>query len=90
MEPISPQVRLNPRQSWILDSLSVELGFRILISVNMKHFCACVCVWGGGGGGGGGSGKWEGEVRSDLLSLSLKPKEGLILEACLYGLSQPG
>ena len=68
----------------------MELGFRILISVNMKHFR--VCVWGGGGGGRGegGSGKWEGEVRSDLLSLSLKPKEGLILEACLYGLSQPG
>ena len=92
MEPISPQVRLNPRQSWILDSLSVELGFRILISVNMKHFCPCVCGGGGGGGGRGEgrSGKWEGEVRSDLLSLSLKPKEGLILEACLYGLSQPG
>ena len=87
MEPISPQVRLNPRQSWILDSLSVELGFRILISVNMNHFCACVCV---GGRGEGEGGKWEGEVRSDLLSLSLKPKEGLILEACLYGLSQPG
>ena len=48
-------------------------------------------MWEGGGGRGeGGSGKWEGEVRSDLLSLSLKPKEGLILEACLYGLSQPG
>ena len=63
MEPISPQVRLNPRQSWILDSLSVELGFRILISVNMKHFCACVCVCvcgrgrGGGGRGEVGSGK---------------------------------
>ena len=50
----------------------------------------CVCGEGEGGGGGAGSGKWEGEVRSDLLSLSLKPKEGLILEACLYGLSQPG
>ena len=63
MEPISPQVRLNPRKSWILDSLSVELGFRILISVNMKHFCACVCVCvcgrgrGGGGRGEVGSGK---------------------------------
>ena len=54
MEPISPQVRLNPRQSWILDSLSVELGFRILISVNMKHFCARVCEGGGGGDGGRG------------------------------------
>jgi len=58
--PISPQVRLNPRQSWILNSLSVELGFRILISLNMRHFCVClsvcvcvcVCVSGGGGGGG--------------------------------------
>ena len=69
MEPISPQVRLNPRQSWILDSLSVELGFRILISVNMKHFCACVCVCGGGGGRGEGEGgKWEGEVRSEVIS----------------------
>ena len=47
-------------------------------------------MWGGGGGGEGGGGRGEGEVRSDLLSLSLKPKEGLILEACLYGLSQPG
>ena len=64
MEPISPQVRLNPRQSWILDSLSVELGFRILISVNMKHFCAGVSG-GGGWEGEGGSGKWEVGRRSE-------------------------